>query len=68
MFDFLAVAGLIYGNVHTALRQAGTPIGNYDLLIAAHALHGKLTLVTNNVKEFKRVPNLRVENWIQPKP
>ncbi|NEP45177.1 MAG: type II toxin-antitoxin system VapC family toxin, partial [Okeania sp. SIO2H7] len=35
-----------------------------DLLIAAHALHLNLTVVTNNVREFVRVPNLKVENWL----
>ncbi len=46
------------------LKRKGTPIGPYDLLIAAHALQLGFTLVTNNTKEFKRVPKLKVENWL----
>jgi len=47
---------------HT-LEAAGTPIGHFDLLIAATALAHELTLVTRNTREFERVPGLRVENW-----
>ena len=39
-------------------------MGNHDLLIAAHALHEGFVLVTNNTREFSRVPGLKVENWI----
>ena len=46
------------------LKRKSMPIGPYDLLIAAHALHLDLTLVTNNTKEFKRVSKLNVENWL----
>lgn len=45
------------------LSAAGTPIGAYDTLIAGHALARGLTLVTNNTREFSRVPGLQVENW-----
>jgi tRNA(fMet)-specific endonuclease VapC len=45
------------------LRLAGTPIGEYDLLIAGIALANKLTLVTHNTSEFSRVPRLQVEDW-----
>jgi tRNA(fMet)-specific endonuclease VapC len=45
------------------LEAAGTPIGAMDLLIAAHALSEGVTLVTTNVREFTRVPGLRIENW-----
>jgi len=45
------------------LTRAGTPIGSYDLLIAAQALRHGLTLVTANTREFSRVPDLRWENW-----
>ncbi len=45
--------------------RKGSPIGAYDLLIAAHALSLGLTLVTNNAREFRRVPQLTVENWAE---
>lgn len=53
-----------YAAIRTHLEQAGTPISPNDLLIAAHALVLNLTLVTANVREFGRVPALRVENWL----
>ncbi|MFW6367066.1 MAG: type II toxin-antitoxin system tRNA(fMet)-specific endonuclease VapC [bacterium] len=65
VLDFPADASPIYGTIRAHLQRAGTPIGNYDLLLAAHALHQGLVLVTNNTKEFKRVPDLRIENWIE---
>jgi tRNA(fMet)-specific endonuclease VapC len=46
------------------LQQLGTPIGNMDLLIAAHALAADAILVTNNTAEFARVPGLRIEDWV----
>jgi tRNA(fMet)-specific endonuclease VapC len=51
--------------VRARLERAGTPIGPLDTLIAAHATARKLTLVSNNDREFKRVPGLRVENWLK---
>ena len=56
-------ATLIYGRIRSTLEKGGHPIGSMDLLIAAHALSLDVRLVTNNVKEFKRVPGLRIENW-----
>jgi tRNA(fMet)-specific endonuclease VapC len=53
-----------YGEIRAALERAGTPIGANDLLIAAHALSHDLTLVTANEDEFRRVPGLIVENWL----
>ncbi len=53
-----------YGNIRAYLKQAGTPIGNMDMLIAAHARGLEAILVTNNVREFQRVPDLRIENWL----
>ena len=53
-----------YGKIRSALEKKGKPIGNNDLWIAAHALALDIILVTNNVKEFSRVPHLKVENWI----
>lgn len=52
-----------YGRLRAHLERRGTPIGSMDMLIAAHALSRGVTLVTNNVREFKRVPNLLLENW-----
>ena len=63
IIDFPAGAASTYGSIKKHLFSRGTPIGNFDLLIAAHAIHQGLILVTNNVKEFKRVPGLNVENW-----
>jgi len=65
ILDFPATAAVVYGEIRTRLQRAGTPIGNYDLLLAAHALHSDVTLVTNNVREFSRVPDLRTENWAE---
>ncbi len=60
----LGVAGH-YGRLRTELERRGSPIGAYDLLIAAHALSLRLTLVTNNVREFLRIEGLQVENWAE---
>ncbi len=53
-----------YAEVRTYLEREGKPIGANDLLIAAHGLALNLTIVTANVREFSRVPNLIVENWL----
>jgi tRNA(fMet)-specific endonuclease VapC len=52
------------GDIRTAVEKAGTPIGANDYLIAAHALATDLTLVTDNIGEFFRVPGLAVQNWL----
>jgi len=52
-----------YGKIRAQLEQAGQPIGNNDLWIAAHAKAEGLVLVTNNEREFKRVTGLKVKNW-----
>jgi tRNA(fMet)-specific endonuclease VapC len=49
--------------IRSILKIAGTPIGAYDVLIAATALTQNHILVTSNVREFQRVPNLQIENW-----
>ena len=54
-----------YAIICNHLERMGTPIGGNDLLIATHALNLGLTVVTDNVREFARVPNLKVENWLQ---
>lgn len=53
----------IAGDLRATLERAGTPIGPYDLLIAAQALRTGATLVTANVSEFRRVPDLRWQDW-----
>ena len=55
-----------YGDLRAELERKGTPIGALDTMIAAHALSHKSILVTNNSREFARVPGLALENWIQP--
>ncbi len=52
-----------YGGVRAHLERQGTPIGSMDMLIAAHALALDCTLITNNEREFRRVPSLKIENW-----
>lgn len=55
-----------YANIRHALERAGQPIGGMDLMIAAHALAEDAVLVTNNAREFLRVPGLAVEEWALP--
>ena len=57
-------AAIAYGRIRTFLERKGRPIGSMDLLIAAHAVSLDVRLATNNVKEFRRVPGLSVENWV----
>lgn len=61
-FDMAAASHL--GQLRAELAKKGTPIGHYDEMIAAHARAAGLILVTNNLREFKRVPGLRLENWV----
>lgn len=53
-----------FGNIRVYLNKRGTPIGPYDLQIAAQCISRDLILITNNVKEFKRVLNLKIEKWV----
>jgi tRNA(fMet)-specific endonuclease VapC len=64
--DYPAAAAADYGEIRAALDRTGKRIGPYDLLIAAHARHIKAVLVTNNEREFRRVPGLAVQNWLKP--
>lgn len=57
-----------YGQIRTALEKKGEPIGVNDLHIAAHARSEGLILVTNNEKEFAKVPSLQIENWVVARP
>jgi tRNA(fMet)-specific endonuclease VapC len=63
--SFDSEAAIHFGQVKAELAAAGKIIGPYDLMIAGHARSRGLILVTNNVREFKRVPGLRVENWVR---
>jgi tRNA(fMet)-specific endonuclease VapC len=60
---FMGEATVQFGDIRAHLARLGTPIGPYDLQIAAIARAHDLTLVTRNVREFERVPGLRLENW-----
>lgn len=53
-----------YGDLRAYLERQCKPIGSLDMLIAAHALSINSTLVTNNEKEFIRIPNLNIDNWV----
>ncbi len=53
-----------YGEIRASLESKGQTIGPLDMLIAAHALSLDLTIISNNIKEFSRIPNLKCENWI----
>ena len=57
-------AAHIYGDIRAALEKAGTPIGAMDMLIAAHAVSLGIPLVTNNTREFVRIPTLNIIDWI----
>ena len=61
--DYDLAAARAYGELRTALERKGVPIGPLDMQIAAHALALDLVLVSNNLREFKRVPNLKFDNW-----
>lgn len=54
-----------YGEIRSYLQSKGTPIGPLDMLIAGHARSENMVLVTNNVREFERVPGLKLENWAE---
>ena len=53
-----------YGEIRELLESKGKTIGPLDMLIAAHALSLDLTIISNNIKEFSRVPNLKCDNWV----
>lgn len=61
-FDYKA--SIVYGKIRAELESRGTPIGPLDNLIAAHALSLNVTLVTNNSREFQRIPDLNVIDWV----
>ncbi|MDR2489965.1 MAG: type II toxin-antitoxin system VapC family toxin [Spirochaetaceae bacterium] len=53
-----------FGMIKKYLKDRNNIIGPYDMLIGAHAKSLNMTVVTNNVKEFKRIPDLKIENWV----
>ncbi len=63
ILDYDLRAAQRYGELRASLEKRGMPIGPLDQQIAAHALALNVTLVTNNLREFKRVPDLQLENW-----
>lgn len=65
ILDFDAAAAESYGKVRAELEKKGTPIGPLDMMIAGHAISLNYTVVTNNTKEFSRVKNLKLENWVE---
>lgn len=62
VLDWSRAAAQHYADIRAKLESAGTPTGNMDLMIAAHARSAGAVLVTNNVKHFRRVEGLKVEN------
>ena len=65
ILDFDVDAAECYGKIRANLEKKGTPIGPLDMMIAGHAMSLGYKVVTNNVKEFKRVSDLKVENWAE---
>jgi tRNA(fMet)-specific endonuclease VapC len=65
ILDFDVDAADCYGKIRADLEKKGTPIGPLDMMIAGHAQSRGYTVVTNNVKEFSRVSNLKIENWAE---
>lgn len=64
IMPFDTSATIHFGQLRAELAKSGKQIGPYDLMIAGHARSLGFMMVTNNTKEFKRVPGLRIENWI----
>ncbi|GGX48398.1 type II toxin-antitoxin system tRNA(fMet)-specific endonuclease VapC [Saccharospirillum salsuginis] len=66
VLDYNTEAAAHSGQIRAELARNGTPIGPYDQMIAGHARSRGLILVTNNVREFERVPGIRVQDWVNP--
>lgn len=64
VLPFAQTAAAHYGQIRAVLERSGLPAGGHDMLIGGHARSEGLTLVTNNVREFNRMPGLQVENWV----
>jgi tRNA(fMet)-specific endonuclease VapC len=65
VMSFDEQAAAIYGAIRSRLERRGTPIGPLDLLIAAHAMSTNARLVTHNTREFERLADLQVEDWME---
>lgn len=65
ILDFDVSAADCYGMIRASLEKKGIPIGPLDMMIAGHAMSLDLIVVTNNVREFQRIPNLKIENWAE---
>ena len=64
LLNFDQSAALVYGGLRASLEKKGTPIGALDMLIGAQALSLDVILVTHNTREFERIPNLILEDWL----
>ena len=64
ILNFDAAAAESYGKIRADLERQGTPIGSLDMMIAGHARSLGYTVVTNNTREFSRVQELNIENWV----
>jgi tRNA(fMet)-specific endonuclease VapC len=64
VLDYDGPAAYHTGEIRAGFKKVGRPIGPYDQMIAGHARSQGLIVVTNNVREFERVPGIRVENWV----
>lgn len=65
ILPFSGKAASLYGEIRAALEKKGQLVGAYDLLIAAHALSENLVLISNNTKEFSKIPKLHLQNWTE---
>lgn len=65
IFEYGFDQTIVYGRIRAELERNGTPIGPLNILIASHALSLNFTLVTNNMREFRRIPDLQLENWVE---
>jgi tRNA(fMet)-specific endonuclease VapC len=65
VLPFEAKAAAHYGQVRAELERAGTPCGPHDMQIGGHARSEGLIVITNNIREFNRMPGIRVENWVR---
>jgi tRNA(fMet)-specific endonuclease VapC len=61
---FSSKAAVHFGQIRTDVERLGMPVGPFDMLIGAHARSEGLIVVTNNAREFRRLPGVRVENWV----
>lgn len=65
IMNFDVDAADCYGKIRAGLEKKGSPIGPLDMMIAGHAMSKGYTVVTNNVKEFSKVPGLKIDNWAE---